>query len=96
MRRDTVVPAEGGATICFKADNPGTSTFHCHIEWYVDAGLTATFIVAVDVLQKMKPYIPASHKTACKKQNIPMKGNAAGNYKDMVEFGWSEYGAEFV
>ncbi len=86
MRRDVVVvPAGGSVIIRFKADNPGVNLFHCHIEWHVEAGLTATIIEAPDVLQKSKPYIPISHKNACKALKIPMKGNAGGNYKDWFD-----------
>jgi iron transport multicopper oxidase len=86
MRRDVIIiPGGGSVTIRFVADNPGVSLFHCHIEWHVEAGLTATIIEAPDVLQKSKPYIPTSHKTACKLQKISMKGNAAGNYKNWLD-----------
>jgi iron transport multicopper oxidase len=86
MRRDVVIiPGGGSVTIRFVADNPGVSLFHCHIEWHVEAGLTATIIEAPDVLQNSKPYIPNSHKTACKLQKISMKGNAAGNYKNWLD-----------
>lgn len=83
MRRDTVqMMAEGSITIRFVADNPGITLFHCHIEWHVEAGLTATFIEAPTELQASKPYIPVSHKNVCSAQGIAMKGNAAGNTKD--------------
>ena len=80
MRRDTVLMmADGSVTIRFVADNPGISLFHCHIEWHVEAGLTATFIEAPTQLQALKLYIPVSHRDVCTAQGIPMKGNAAGN-----------------
>jgi iron transport multicopper oxidase len=80
MRRDTVMMYAGATvTIRFVADNPGISLFHCHIEWHVEAGLTATFIEAPDVLQSYKLAIPASHKNVCTAQGIAMTGNAAGN-----------------
>src|SRR5579862_2375717 len=54
MRRDVVlVYGSGYAVIRFVADNPGITLFHCHIEWHVEAGLTATFIEAPDMLQAM-------------------------------------------
>jgi iron transport multicopper oxidase len=83
MRRDTILMrAEGSVTIRFVADNPGISLFHCHIEWHVEAGLTATFIEAPTQLQASKPYIPVSHRDVCSAQGILMKGNAAGNFAD--------------
>ena len=45
MRRDTwVVRPNGHIVMRFRADNPGVWLYHCHIEWHVDSGLTATFI----------------------------------------------------
>jgi iron transport multicopper oxidase len=83
MRRDTIqVQSQGYAVIRFVADNPGISLFHCHIEWHVESGLTATFIEAPTQLQAMKLTIPASHKSACSAQGIAMTGNAAGNTAD--------------
>lgn len=82
MRRDTVMlMSDGSMTIRFVADNPGVSLFHCHIEWHVEAGLTATFIEAPEQLQASDPYIPVSHRSVCNAQGIAMKGNAAGNSK---------------
>jgi iron transport multicopper oxidase len=86
MRRDTVMMmADGSVTIRFVADNPGINLFHCHIEWHVEAGLTATFIEAPTQLQAMKPYIPVSHRDACAAQGISMKGNAAGNRANFLD-----------
>ncbi|KAK3686179.1 conidial pigment biosynthesis oxidase Abr1/brown 1 [Podospora appendiculata] len=80
MRRDTIVVYGGSSvTIRFIADNPGINLFHCHTEWHVESGLTATFIEAPDVLQSYKPYIPNTHKTVCDTQKISRKGNAGGN-----------------
>lgn len=80
MRRDTVqIMGDGSVTIRFVADNPGINLFHCHIEWHVEAGLTATFIEAPTQIQADKLYIPVSHRNVCSAQGIAMKGNAAGN-----------------
>jgi hypothetical protein len=35
-------------------------------------------------IQNAQPNIPTSMKEICKKQNIPLKGNAAGNYPDFL------------
>ncbi|KAF8855141.1 hypothetical protein BDZ45DRAFT_676433 [Acephala macrosclerotiorum] len=86
MRRDTVLMmADGSVTIRFVADNPGVTLFHCHIEWHVEAGLTATFIEAPTELQALDLYVPVSHRSACAAQGIAMKGNAAGNTKDYTD-----------
>lgn len=99
MRRDTIVVYSGQyATLRFIADNPGIQLFHCHIEWHVEAGLTATFIEAPEKLQQMKPFIPTSHKNVCKAQNIAMKGNAAGNVAatKKVPGGWLNLTGAYV
>ncbi|KAJ9145434.1 WSC domain-containing protein [Pleurostoma richardsiae] len=86
MRRDTVVIyAQGSATIRFVADNPGIQLFHCHSEWHVEAGLTATFVEAPAELKAAKPYIPVSHRDVCDKHGIARKGNAAGNNKNWLD-----------
>lgn len=80
MRRDVLIVYAGGyAVIRFVADNPGITLFHCHIEWHVEGGLTATFIEAPDQLQAMNLNIPDTHKAVCAAKGIPMIGNAAGN-----------------
>jgi len=84
MRRDTVaVMANSYVVIRFVADNPGVQLFHCHIEWHVDMGLTATIIEAPELLQAVK--IPADHLAVCKSQGIPTAGNAAGNTKNYTD-----------
>jgi iron transport multicopper oxidase len=71
--------------IRFKADNPGITLFHCHIEWHVEAGLSMTFIEAPTQLQALNLNIPDSHTRACQKQGIKTKGNAAGNSKNWLD-----------
>lgn len=86
MRRDTVIVYPNSyIVIRFKADNPGVTLFHCHIEWHVEAGLTATFIEAPTELQAMGLVIPENHKQACKNMNISMVGNAAGNSENWLD-----------
>ncbi|KAH7410864.1 Cupredoxin, partial [Cadophora sp. MPI-SDFR-AT-0126] len=95
MRRDTVqVMSDGSVTIRFKADNPGIALFHCHIEWHVEAGLTATFIEAPTELQAAKLYIPVSHRDVCDAQGIPRKGNAAGNSNNYLDLSGANVVAE--
>jgi iron transport multicopper oxidase len=84
-RRDTVSVNGGSyAVLRFKAENPGVWLFHCHIEWHVIMGLSATIIEAPQELTGLT--IPADHAAACKAQNIPTSGNAAGNtnYTDLT------------
>ncbi|KAF6839540.1 multicopper oxidase [Colletotrichum plurivorum] len=77
-RRDTVsVMGNSHAVLRFEAKNPGVYLFHCHIEWHVEMGLTATIIEAPERLRNLT--IPDDHKAACKHLNIPTAGNAAGN-----------------
>jgi iron transport multicopper oxidase len=79
MRRDTIaVNANSYAVLRFTADNPGVQLFHCHIEWHVEMGLTATIIEAPDQLQSALT-IPAGHLAVCDSQGILTSGNAAGN-----------------
>jgi len=82
--RDTiVVQANSHAVLRFVANNPGVYLFHCHIEWHVEMGLTATFIEAPQKMTGMT--FPSDHIENCKLQNIPYQGNAGGattNYAD--------------
>ncbi|KAI0134094.1 Cupredoxin [Xylariales sp. AK1849] len=77
-KRDVVaVNGNSFAVLRFVADNPGVFLFHCHIEWHVEMGLTATLIEAPEKLQGLP--IPQDHLDACNAQGIPTSGNAAGN-----------------
>lgn len=58
--------------------------FHCHIEWHVASGLIATMIESPTDLQSSLT-IPADHLQACKSQNVPTVGNAAGNTKNLLD-----------
>jgi iron transport multicopper oxidase len=83
MKRDVVGVRPGGYTVLrFKADNPGVQLIHCHIEWHVAIGLTATIIEATD---KLKTDIPWDHQAVCKIQGIPTAGNAAGNTRNVED-----------
>lgn len=52
--------------------------FSSHIDFHVEAGLTATLIEAPDHLQGSLA-IPPDHLKACQLSNTPTVGNAAGN-----------------
>ncbi|TDZ26154.1 Iron transport multicopper oxidase fetC [Colletotrichum orbiculare MAFF 240422] len=83
-RRDTIaVYANSYAVLRFEATNPGVYLFHCHIEWHVEMGLTATIIEAPDRLRNLT--IPQDHKDACDKLGIKTSGNAAGNTLNPVD-----------
>jgi len=84
MKRDTIaVNPNSYAVIRFVADNPGVWLFHCHIEWHVIMGLTATIIEAPEALVGLS--IPDDNQAACKAQNIPIAGNAAGNTNNLTD-----------
>ncbi|KAI1438412.1 Cupredoxin [Xylaria sp. CBS 124048] len=78
IRRDTVaVFANSHAILRIEATNPGVFLLHCHIEWHVEMGLTATLIEAPERLINYE--IPQNHIDICAAQDIPTAGNAAGN-----------------
>ncbi|KAI1671050.1 Iron transport multicopper oxidase FET3 [Pyrenophora tritici-repentis] len=85
MRRDTIlVHPNGHVVLRFRSDNPGVWLFHCHIEWHVASGLTATMIEAPLAVQaQLKDNIPADHWKVCEEKGVPTKGNAAGNTIDL-------------
>ncbi|OHE92868.1 multicopper oxidase [Colletotrichum orchidophilum] len=83
-RRDTVtVMGNSHAVLRFEANNPGVYLFHCHIEWHVEMGLTATIIEAPEKLRNLT--LPDDHKAACRAQGIPTAGNAAGNTVNVLD-----------
>jgi iron transport multicopper oxidase len=83
-KRDTIaVNANSYAVIRFKADNPGVWLFHCHIEWHVIMGLSATIIEAPQELKGLT--IPSDHLAVCQAQGIPTAGNAAGNTNNYTD-----------
>jgi len=81
-----VINVEGGssAIIRFKADNPGVWLLHCHIEWHVPLGLSATIIEDVKGIQDTIK-VPKEHFEICKAQCLPWEGNAGGNTKDVTD-----------
>ncbi|KAK4104209.1 multicopper oxidase like protein [Parathielavia hyrcaniae] len=82
--RDVVaVMPNSYAVLRFHATNPGVWLFHCHVEWHVEMGLTATVIEAPDRLRDM-PF-PADHIEACRRMGIPYQGNAAGNTENFTD-----------
>ncbi|EAW14605.1 multicopper oxidase abr1 [Aspergillus clavatus NRRL 1] len=79
VQRDTImVQNHGHAVIRFRADNPDkfpSSRFdcfwliHCHIEWHVTKGLTATIIEAPAQMQDIQ--IPLDHQRICPSYGAP-------------------------
>jgi len=53
-RRDVVLlPTGGYVVIAFKADNPGSWLFHCHIPWHASSGLALQILERQDDLRAM-------------------------------------------
>jgi iron transport multicopper oxidase len=78
-----LVNAKSHAVIRFKADNPGAWLFHCHNEWHVEMGLTATVI---EDPAKLKGLVfPQDHIDVCKAIGQPYRGNAAGNTQNYTD-----------
>lgn len=76
--RDTVsIFGNSYAVLRFKADNPGVWLFHCHIEWHVEMGLTATIVEAPEQLRGRA--VPQAQLDVCRVQGVPTAGNAAGH-----------------
>jgi len=83
-KRDTLaVNANSYGVVRFQAENPGVWLFHCHIEWHVIMGLSATIIEAPQELAGLP--IPADALAACSAQGIPTAGNAAGNTQNLTD-----------
>ncbi|KIH89512.1 ferrooxidoreductase Fet3 [Sporothrix brasiliensis 5110] len=84
MRRDTIsVNPNSYAVLRIQITNPGVFLFHCHIEWHVEMGLTATLIQSPELLRNAS--FPQDHIDNCIKQGIPYQGNAAGNTQDVLD-----------
>ncbi|KUI74099.1 Iron transport multicopper oxidase FET3 [Cytospora mali] len=82
--KDTIsVNGNSYAVLRFVADNPGVWLFHCHIEWHVEMGLTATIVEAPEQLRGRK--FPEDHIELCKVQGLPYEGNAAGNTENYTD-----------
>lgn len=83
MRDTLAVFPQSYSVLRFEANNPGVYLFHCHIEWHVEMGLTATIIESPDVLRNIS--IPEDHIDACRAAGVPFEGNAAGNIEDPLD-----------
>lgn len=84
-KRDVIaINGNSHAVLRFTADNPGIFLFHCHIEWHVEMGSTATLIEAPELLREYP--IPQAMLDSCAAQDIPIAGNAAGNTDDPYDY----------
>ncbi|CAG8524950.1 6917_t:CDS:2 [Ambispora gerdemannii] len=64
IKRDTEdVPGEGWLVIRFVANNPGVWTFHCHLEWHLEQGLSLQFLELPTLLRNYQQ--PKSVKRLC-------------------------------
>lgn len=73
-------------TCILTAPLPGIWLFHCHLEWHVASGLSATIVEApLDLQQTLT--IPADHLAACAANSPPVAtaGNAAGNTANFLD-----------
>ncbi|KAF5687483.1 laccase 2 [Fusarium circinatum] len=53
-RRDVaLIPAGGYLIVAFKADNPGSWLFHCHIAWHASSGLALQIMEREEDLRRM-------------------------------------------
>jgi hypothetical protein len=53
-RRDTVLITSGGwVALAFRADNPGSWLFHCHIPWHASNGLALQILERQEDFKKM-------------------------------------------
>ncbi|KAL1643374.1 hypothetical protein SLS61_009296 [Didymella pomorum] len=87
MRRDTVLVRPNGYIVLrFQSDNPGIWLFHCHLEWHMASGLAITLVEApLTLQQQLGGKIPQDHWDVCKKGDVPVAGNAAGNTLDLLD-----------
>eukprot|EP01113_Clastostelium_recurvatum_P003154 TRINITY_DN1136_c3_g1_i1.p1 TRINITY_DN1136_c3_g1~~TRINITY_DN1136_c3_g1_i1.p1 ORF type:complete len:694 (-),score=130.20 TRINITY_DN1136_c3_g1_i1:8-2089(-) len=82
ISRDTISVSHNGEkntsgwlVLRFKASNPGVWFFHCHIEWHLEMGLAAIFLVDPDGIRAQYPLgwdsLPANVTSWCpKSRNI--------------------------
>ncbi|ODV88242.1 hypothetical protein CANARDRAFT_174079 [[Candida] arabinofermentans NRRL YB-2248] len=86
--RDTMmVKGNGYMVLRFEANNPGIWFFHCHLDFHLEQGLALTLIEAPLELQQQLMKTPPNQDyfDICNANNIPLKGNAAGNSKKWLD-----------
>ncbi|KAJ2778191.1 ferroxidase fet3 [Coemansia javaensis] len=78
ISRDTVsIPSMEYVVLRFRADNPGTWLFHCHIEWHIESGLNMVIVEAPEMMPQ-RIAVPQQIVDHCRAAGIPTSGNAAG------------------
>lgn len=78
MRRDSVtLLSYQYVRIRYLADNPGVWLFHCHMDVHFAMGMGVLFVEEPQQLQTLQ--VPQQMYQMCQAQNIPIRGNAAGN-----------------
>ncbi|KAJ2357593.1 ferroxidase fet3 [Coemansia erecta] len=78
LRRDTVsIPEYSYVTVRFVAQ-AGINAQHCHLGQHHSMGMFMVFVEGPDVLQRTLR-VPEKMREMCRKQGIPVAGNAAGN-----------------
>ncbi|KAL2838445.1 Cupredoxin [Aspergillus pseudoustus] len=85
IKRDTImVQNHGHAVVRFRADNPDKIKrvwlLHCHVEWHVAAGLTATIIEAPDMVRNMS--LPLDNLRICESYGSPSSGDGSENWDE--------------
>ncbi|ENH74886.1 Laccase-2 [Fusarium oxysporum f. sp. cubense race 1] len=62
-RRDVaLLPAGGYLVVAFKADNPGSWLFHCHIAWHASSGLAIQILEQQTLLNRILDQYPEKMK----------------------------------
>ncbi|KAG5762735.1 hypothetical protein H9Q72_009171 [Fusarium xylarioides] len=62
-RRDVaLLPAGGYLVVAFKADNPGSWLFHCHIAWHASSGLAIQILEQQKLLNRILDQYPEKMK----------------------------------
>ncbi|KAM0554812.1 hypothetical protein ACHAPJ_006545 [Fusarium lateritium] len=72
-RRDTaLLPAGGYLVVAFRADNPGSWLFHCHIAWHASSGLAIQIMEQQERLKRLMARDPEKMfevERVCRKWN---------------------------
>ncbi|TPX37219.1 hypothetical protein SmJEL517_g00995 [Synchytrium microbalum] len=63
IRDVAAAPPVGWMTMRFEANNPGTWTFHCHVDWHLAAGLLMTMVEGQEALAKTQ--LPSDWNRLC-------------------------------
>ncbi|KAJ2004923.1 ferroxidase fet3 [Coemansia thaxteri] len=79
LMRDTLMVYIGEyAVVRFRADNPGSWLFHCHLGVHMAQGMALVFVSAPQQMRETL-VVPQSVLDQCSVQGIPVSGNVVGN-----------------